>query len=117
MRVLIPLAVAALIIAAGGLFIWHTHYSVDQAIRNSLRQAKQAGTLPPELQDVDPDTADLKIPDTQIKLPSGLHQRLQIVYLLMDWRYILVPLILVAAFGITALLSREHSAPNPPTSP
>jgi hypothetical protein len=114
---MVPFAVAALLIAAGGLFVWHTFHSLDRAVRDSLRQAKQAGTLPPELQDVDPETAELKIPDMQIKLPSGLQQRVEIAYLLMDWWYIWVPLILVAAPGITALLSRDHSVPNLPPSP
>jgi hypothetical protein len=108
-RYLIPLAFATMLIAAGGLFVWHTFHSLGRAVRDSLRRAKEAGTLPPELQDVNPDAADLKIPDMQIKLPSGLHQRIQIAYLLMDWWYLWVPLILVAAVGSSALLGRDRS--------
>jgi hypothetical protein len=104
MRYIIALVVAALLIGGVVLYIRNTDRAIEQAIRQALLNQKLAGTLPPELQGIDPQTADLsKLGDFGMKLPAALEHRLQLTYYLTDFWYIWAPLIVLVCMGAAVL--------------
>jgi hypothetical protein len=93
--------VASLIILAGALFIRHTQRSIEQQIRQTLRDSKERGELPPELQGVDLDTVPLS--DFGFPLSRRDQATVAIAGLLSEYWYVWVPLIVVLCFGVAAL--------------
>jgi hypothetical protein len=106
MRYVIALVVAALLIGGGFLFVHQTYRSVQELVRQGLRKQKQAGTLPPELQNVDIDAAELL--DMQIQLPAAWETRLKVAFLLQDWWYIWMPLTVSGCIAVAAVVCRKR---------
>jgi hypothetical protein len=111
------LAVAAVIIALGFAYSWLTmrslHAQIADHIGQSLREQKQAGTLPPEWQGIDPDTADVeKLGDFQMQLPRGMETRLQISLWINDLWYLWAPLV-VAVCVLLAMFTGRRSGHGP----
>lgn len=104
MRYIIATVVSAVLIGGVVLYIRQTKQILEQTMRQALLKQQLAGTLPPELQGVDIQTADLsKLGDFAIQLPSALHRRIQVTMALTDWWYIWGTLVLIACFGSAAL--------------
>jgi hypothetical protein len=104
-RYLIALAVAAVLIAAGALYVWLTFRSFDDQIRQSLRRQQQAGTLPPEFQGIDIDTANIR--DIQIQVTRGQEARMQAAFLLSDFWYVWAPLAVAVCLGVATLIGQR----------
>jgi len=102
------ISVAALVIIVGFSFSWLTIRSFHTQLRQSLREQKQAGKLPAEWQDIDPDTVDISKLGFQMKVPRGMETRLQIALLLTDLWYVWVPSVVVVCF-VMALFIRRRS--------
>jgi len=109
MRYVVALIVACTIFGAGALYVLFAFWSVETTIRETLRRQKEAGTLPPDLQDVDPDAP--KLPDIAIQLPRGEQTKLQLAMLLEDWWFVLAPLTITVCLGIAKLTERFRRAP------
>jgi hypothetical protein len=105
MRYVIALAAAALIILAGVLFVRQTYRSFNQFVRQTLKQQKLAGTLPPEFDDVDIDATD-RLPDMQMSLPHKWEIRLKAVMWMRDFCYLLAPLTVLLCLGVAALVGK-----------
>jgi hypothetical protein len=110
MRYVVALLVACLLIGAGTLYVRLAHRSIEFKLREALRRQKEAGTLPPELQDVDPDAAALA--DMQVKLSRGDETRLQAAMWLSDLWYVLAPLTVAICLGAAWLIGRWRRGPD-----
>ena len=105
MRYIVAVIVAGLLVAGGILFVRQTYRGVEQEIRQSLLREKQAGTLPPEFQNVDIESG--KLPDMQISLPAGLDWRIKVSMWLEDFWHILAPLTVAICLAVAFLLGRK----------
>jgi hypothetical protein len=104
MRYVIALIAAGLIIGGVTFYIRQTDRSIEQAMRQALLRQQQAGTLPPEFQGVDLQSADLRqFGDFAIKLPEALEKRLQLTMFLSDYWYIWGPLTVILCLGAASL--------------
>jgi hypothetical protein len=108
MRYFIAIVVAALLIGGGFLFVHQTWRSLDEMVRDGMRKQKLAGTLPPELQNVDIDAG--KLPDFQMQLPAAWETRVKVAMALGDWWYIWTPLTVVGCLSVAALFGRKPVA-------
>jgi hypothetical protein len=104
MRYWIALVVALAILLLAGLFSWQTKRIVREQFRKTLREAKAAGTLPPELQHLDPDTA--KPEDLGFELPAALMTRVAIADMILARWFVLGPLVILLCLGAAALSYR-----------
>ena len=104
------LVVAVLIILAGVLFVRQTYRSLNQFVRQTFKQQKAAGTLPPEFQDVDTDTVD-RLPDMQMSLPHPWETRLKMAMWIEDYWYLLAPLVVIVCLGVAALAGKLRAGP------
>lgn len=111
MRHGIALVVAFAILLLAGLFTWQTKRIVREEFRKSLPKAKAAGTLPPGLQHVDPDTA--KPEEIGIELPAVSVIRIAIADLILAYWFVLGPLVVLLCLG-TAALSYRLVKPRDP---
>lgn len=100
------LALAALVISVGAVFVWLTFRSTENKIRDSFRQQKAAGTLPPDFQDVDIETIDISKVGFQMKLPRAYELRLQIAMWIVDLWYLWSALTVGICLGVAALARR-----------
>jgi hypothetical protein len=110
MRYVIALVAAALIIFGGVLFVSQTHQALIQRVRQSLKQLKWEGTLPPELQDIDIDATD-RLPDMQMSLPHYWETRLKAAMWLEDFWYLVAPLTVILCLGVAALAGKLRAKP------
>jgi hypothetical protein len=97
----LSLAVAVSIIGAGMMFVRQTRRSIEKRARQTLREAKASGKLPAG---IDPERANLS--DFGFPLSHTEIRRLKIAHLLVDWRLILIPFILLGSLGVAYLLKR-----------
>ncbi|SFJ11135.1 hypothetical protein [Planctomicrobium piriforme] len=104
-KFLIAAVIASIITAGGFALAAYLKQLVLQEIRNSLREAKAAGTLPPEMQDLDLD--NFMRMDIGIELSSQAMTRATIVDALRGLWYIWVPIVFAVCLGIAALLGRR----------
>jgi hypothetical protein len=111
MRYGIALVVALAILLFAGLFTWRTKRIVHEELRKSLREAKAAGTLPPELQHLDPDTE--RFEEVGIELPAVSVTRITIADLILAYWLVLGPLVILLCLG-TAALSCRLAKPKDP---
>jgi hypothetical protein len=95
----IALAVAVLLIGAGALYVRQVTRSVEHKVRQALREAKAAGQLPPE---IDPEQVPLV--DFGVDLPASEILRVKLAHLLVIWRFVLVPMVLLGSLGIARML-------------
>lgn len=112
MRYVIALVVAGLLIGGGFLFVYQTDRSFEGYFRDALRKQKQAGTLPPELQNVDIDTAEMRDlgHDWNLHLPAAWMRRIQISLMLHKWRYILASVTVLGCLAVAFLTGRRRVA-------
>jgi hypothetical protein len=111
MRYFIALIAAALIIGAGVLYVRQTNQSMEQLIRQAFLRQQQAGTLPPELQGVDIQNADLKtLGDFGMQLPAATERRLKWAMLLSEYWYVLAPLVTILCLAAAALYGSAMKA-------
>jgi hypothetical protein len=110
MKYVIALVASALIILAGILFVRQTYRSFNQYVRQTLKQQKLAGTLPPELNDVDIDAAD-QLPNMQMSLPHHWEIRLKSVMWIEDFWYLLAPLTVMICVGVAAVVGKRRAEP------
>ncbi len=92
------LAVAMLLIVAGALYVRHAERSIEQQMRQRLREAKAAGNLPPE---IDPESANLT--NLGVLLPASEMRRIEFAHLLVAWRFVLIPLVLLGSLVVARL--------------
>jgi len=107
MRYVIALIAAALIIGGGMLFVHQTWQSLYQTIRHARLREQQAGTLPPELQGVNIQSAEIEVllgGDVSMSLPAAMHQRLKLAMLLSEFWYIGGPLVVACCLGAAFLI-------------
>lgn len=111
MRYGIALVVAFAILLLAGLFTWQTRRIVREEFRKSLREAKAAGTLPPGLQHLDPDTA--KFEEVGIELPAVSMTRIAIADMILAYWFVLGPLVILLCLGTAALSNRLVKPKDP----
>jgi hypothetical protein len=97
----LALALAVSIIGVGMVFVRQTERSIEKRARQTLREAKASGKLPAG---IDPERANL--PDIGFPLSPTEIRRLKIAHLLVDWRLILIPLVLLGSLGVAYLFKR-----------
>jgi hypothetical protein len=103
------LCVAVAVIVSGFLFNWLTTRSFQELIRQSLRNQKQAGTLPPEWQSIDVETVDIsKLGDFQMKVPHAMELRLQIALFLTDLWYVWIPIVVLLCLAMATIMRRRE---------
>lgn len=113
LRYWIALGVAAGIILLGALFAVQTKRSILADFRQQLRKEKAAGTLPPEMQHLDPDTATME--GFGFELSEGTVARITIADIIQGLWFALIPLVVFGCVGVAAL-SYKLWKPNPPLS-
>jgi hypothetical protein len=106
----LPYVVAALaaaaIIAAAFAYASHTRSAFVESLRQDLRDAKAAGTLPAEMQDVDIEKLDLA--DMGIEVTPGQMRRLSIADFIDEIWYLWAPMVLLVCFGIAAVFAQRR---------
>jgi hypothetical protein len=104
MRYLVALVVAAVLIAGLALFARQTFRDFEGRLRQSLREQKEAGTLPPQWRGIDVETVDVWSLGFQMKVSREQQSRLHAAMILSDvwfvWAPAVVLLCLAAAFVI-----------------
>jgi hypothetical protein len=103
LRYVACLAIAALLILAGVLYVRQVEHSVGERIRRELREAKAAGKLPSE---IDPEADDLA--GVGVPLPASEIRRIELAHLLVAWRVVLIPLVALGSVTIAYLLKRRR---------
>ena len=98
----VSLAVAMLLIVAGALYVRQAERSIEQQMRQRLREAKATGNLPPE---IDPDAADLA--KLGVPISASEMRRIELAHLLVAWRFVLIPLVLLGSVLVARLLNRR----------
>ena len=107
MRYAIALAAAALLIAFGVAYVQQTNRLFEQRFRQTLREAKAAGNLPPE---IDAEHADLA--NFGVDLPPSDVLRLKFAHFLVAWRFVLIGIVLLSSLGIARILRRRSPRPQ-----
>jgi hypothetical protein len=96
------LAVAMLLIVAGFLYVRQLERSIEQQVRQRLGEAKAAGKLPPE---IEPEGTDLT--GIGVHLPVSEMRRSELAHLLVAWRFVLIPLVLLGSLVVARMLKRR----------
>src|SRR5271168_405604 len=98
--------IASLLLLLGG---WYFVRSSERFLlsrfeehKQQLREMRDAGKLPPELQHVDIDRMELE--HVAMKLPPGLEERLELAHLLQNYWFVLAPLAIGLCFGMAWLV-------------
>src|SRR5262245_6026433 len=107
---LIWLAVAAALIGAGIIYTKLTFRSFEAQARETLRRLQQAGTLPRAWQGIDVETVDIWHLGMQLRAPPEWETRLPIAFLLADYWYVWVAVVLVVCLGAAALPARRRKS-------
>jgi hypothetical protein len=76
MRYFVALIIAGLVIGAIAVFAWQNYNLVQRSIRQHLRQQKERGELPPDLQGVDIESVDLR--NYNVRVPADVMRRQEI---------------------------------------
>jgi hypothetical protein len=108
MRYVIALIGAAIIIGGVALFIRQTPRSIEDLVRQRLRDEKRAGELPPELQGIDIESPDLRLPDMGMRLPRDVESRIQLAMLLSEYWFVWTPLVVAGCAGLAALTAPKR---------
>lgn len=110
-RYVFALVVSILVIACGFLFAARARSALFERVRQQFREAQAAGTLPPELKDVDVET--LEFSDLGVELSEDDLRRLSAADFLTRMWFVWVPTVLVVCFGIAAMWPRKEPLPAP----
>ncbi|MDR3622623.1 MAG: hypothetical protein P4L85_24945 [Paludisphaera borealis] len=102
MRYGIAVALAILLIGAVVYYVRRVQWSTEQQIRKALREAKDAGELPP---DVDVERMDLV--DVGIPLSNLDMRQVQLAHLLVALRFFLIPTVIILSLAVARLLPRR----------
>jgi hypothetical protein len=105
MRYLVALLIAGLVIAAVAAFSWWGRTAPERAARQYLRQQKERGELPPELQGVDPEAAEL--PDFNMTVPDHVLALLKLAQFLAATWYVWASVIVGVSLGVAAWWRRS----------
>jgi hypothetical protein len=108
MRYVIALIGAAVIIGGVTLYIRQMPGSIEEAVRQKLREAERAGKLPPEFQGVDIESPDLRLPDFALRLPAEADERVQLAMFLSDYWFVWAPLVVAVCVGLAALTAPKR---------
>jgi hypothetical protein len=109
---LVALLVAGVVIAAVAAFSWWGCTLPRRLAREQLRQQQERGELPPELQGVDPEAADLR--DFNLTVPDRTLALMALArFLAVTW-YVWAPAVMVVSLGIAALVGRRRGRDAPP---
>lgn len=111
MRYGVAMAVAALLILGGCVFVGSTNRALADYLRQQFLALERAGKLPAELQGLDPDK--LRPDDLEVALPPGLFSRLEVAALLSGAWHFLIPALLVLALGAAFAYGRIFRAKTP----
>lgn len=106
----LAVAIALLILSAGAAFSWHTRSSFTRQFREEFRRAKAAGELPPEMQQLDPETVNPAGLGFGMQVSAGQVQRIALADLFSNFWFVWVPLVTGACVGVAALF--RHSCPS-----
>ena len=101
---------ACLIVAGGIAFCAYIRQSFWEDIRQELRDAKDAGELPAELEDVD--IENIHLVGLDIELSNQQMFKVQLVDLLADLWFIWVLAVFGICFGVAYLLGRTPNLPS-----
>jgi hypothetical protein len=112
MRYVVALVIAGLVIAAVAAFSWWGRTAPMRAARQHLREQKERGELPPELQGIDPETADLR--DFNVTMPDHVLALMAAARLLAATWYIWALAVVGVSLGIAALSGRRRGRAEPP---
>jgi hypothetical protein len=99
MRYIIALTISCLVTAAGLGISRYLHRSVMERVRAGIRTAAADGTLPKELEGMDPDTMMLEGVD--VKLPEKEARKLLIADILVKLWFVWIP----ATFGVSIAIA------------
>jgi hypothetical protein len=99
MRYGIAVAVAILLIGAAAYYVRRVERSTEQQIRKALREAKEAGELPP---DVDVERMDRK--DVGVRLSNLDMRHVHFAHLLVALRFVLIPTVIILSLAVARLL-------------
>jgi hypothetical protein len=104
LRYILAIVVALLLIGLGALYVRLTLRSLEGQVRQALRQQQLNGELPPELQGVDVETAEIS--DFQMKVPPGVQFRLELAHFLTEYWYVGVVIVVAGSLAVAALVGR-----------
>lgn len=105
LRYIIAVIVACVLTAGGFGVAASLKQGILKGIRQGLREQKVAGTLPPELQNLDLDTW---VPgDVGIQVSSSAMKRMAAAEFILNGWFVWVPLVIAICLGTTALFSRS----------
>jgi hypothetical protein len=97
------MVVASMIVGGVMFYIQQTKRTFEQLVGQTLLKQQRDGTVPPELQDVDIEAADVsKLHGFAITVPKALMRRIRIAMALTDWWYIWGPMVLIVCYGSAA---------------
>lgn len=94
--------IASMLLILGGWYFVRTSerllLSQFEEHKQQLREMRDVGKLPRELQGVDIDAMELE--HMAIKLPRGLEERLEVAHLFQSYWFVLAPLAFAICFGV-----------------
>lgn len=106
MRYAIAAIFSLLILAGGAGWCRHTRQSLEDALRASFEQAKAAGDLPPEMQDLDFESVSKEGFGTE--LPGSMVMKLSIADLFRIYWYVFVILVCGVSIGVAHWMSPKE---------
>ncbi len=107
-RYIVAVAVSCLVTAAGLGISRHFHRSFVEHVRQSVRAAAAAGTLPKELEGVDLD--NFKLENMEVRVDVGWSRRLMIADFLVGFWFVWIPVTFTVSIAI-AYLSGGRAGP------
>ncbi|HEV8061706.1 MAG TPA: hypothetical protein VGP68_17650 [Gemmataceae bacterium] len=100
--------IASLLLILGG---WYFVRASERVLlsqfeehKQQLREMRDAGKLPPELQGMDIDRMDLE--HMAMRLPPGLEERLEVAHLFQSYWFVLGPLAVALCFGVAWVVGK-----------
>jgi hypothetical protein len=106
----IALAIAALLIVAGVVFVRMTYAELNDKFeqqRQRSKEQKAAGTLPESMKDVDLDA--LRFDHFGMTVTRGFQRRLDIAGWLAEFWFLFAPLTILVSVGMAYVLGRVFS--------
>ncbi len=103
MRYGIALVTSLLIIGVGTLYVRQANRSFEVKFHQILRDARTAGQLPPEF-----DAEQANFEDFGVNLPDSEMRRMDVVHFLIRWRFVLIPMVLLASLGIARISKQKR---------
>jgi hypothetical protein len=105
---LIAVIAAALMVAGAFAFASLTRSEFIESLRQDLRDAKAAGTLPAEMQNIDIETLDPA--DMGVEVSPGQMRRLWLADVIENIWYLWAPMTVLVCLGIAAVFAQKNRA-------